>query len=248
MLVAWMLASASATTLTAQDRLIFKDNHVQDGRIVGMTGNTVLVDVATSSGTGRMGFDLGLISRVDASPPPAFQAGSAAYAAGQWDRALAAWKPLVEQYRGLPTDWARQAAGALGDLYVEKNDLPKAEAAYNDFRRVYPGGGGSQLRSSVGQARIAFAKNNTAQARQALEPIMQAALKNPADVPPLDSAAYGQAFYLSGQLHEQEGNFQAALEDYLRTVTLFYQDGEATARAQKSADALRTAHKDVSVP
>ena len=213
-----------------------------------MNGNTVLIDVATSSGSGQMGYDLGLISRVEAPPPPAFQTGNAAYASGQWDQALAVWKPLADQFRGLPTDWARQATGALGDLYVEKNDLAKAEAAYGDFRRFYPGGAGNMLRASVGQARIAFARNNAAQARQQLDPIVQAALKNPAGVSPLDGAAFGQAFYLSGQLHEQEGNFQAALEDYLRTVTLFYQDAEATVRAQKSADALRAAHKDVSVP
>ena len=235
--------------MSAQDRLVFRDNHVQDGKITGMNGNTVMVSVATASGTtGQIGFDLGLISRVEATPPPAFQTASAAYTAGQWDKALAALKPLVDQFHGLPTDWARQATGMLGDVYIEKNDVARAEAAYNDFRRLYPGGAGNTLRANLGQARISFAKNNAAQARQQLEPITQAALKSPAEVSQLDGAAYGQAFYLSGQLHEQEGNFQAALEDYLRTVTLFYQDGEATVRAQKSADALRAAHKDVSVP
>ena len=247
-LAVWLLAASGIGTASAQDRLVFKDGHIQEGKITGVNGNTVLIDVATSSGTGHAGFDLGLVSRVDAAPPPAFQAGSAAYAAGQWDRALAAWKPLVDGFHGLPTDWARQATGALGDLYVEKNDLPRAEAAYNDFRRLYPGGGGNLLRANVGQARIAFARNNAAQARQQIEPILQAALKNPAAVPPLDGAAYGQAFYLSGQLHEQERDYQGALEDYLRTVTLFYQDAETAARAQKNADALRAAHKDVSVP
>ena len=232
----------------AQDRLVFKDNHVQDGRITGMNGNTVMIDVPTTSGVGEIGYDLGLISRVDAPPPPAFQTAYAVYAAGQWDRALAIVKPLVDRFRGLPTDWARQAAGMLGDLYIEKNDVPKAEAAYNDFRRLYPAGAGGDLRSSLGMARISFAKDNAPLARQQLEPITRAAMKTPAEVTQLDGAAYGQAFYLSGQLHEREGNFQAALDDYLRTVTLFYQDGATASRAQKSADALRAAHKDVSVP
>ena len=145
-----------------------------------MNGNTVLINVATSTGgTGQLGFDLGLISRIDAPAPPAFQAGYAAYTAGEWDKALASLKPLVAQFHGLPTDWARQATGILGDVYVEKNDLTNAEAAYNDFRRLYPGGAGNTLRATLGQARIAFARNNVAAARQGLEPIKQAALKRP---------------------------------------------------------------------
>lgn len=246
MLAPCLVFILGATLASAQDRLVFKDSpaHVQDGRIVGMNGNTVLINVPT----GQIGYDLALISRVDAPPPPAFQAGSAAYAAGQWDKALASIKPVADTFHGLPTEWARRATGMLGDLYIEKNDVAKAEAAYNDFRRMYPGGASGGLRASLGQARIAFAKNNAPLARQQLDPITLAALKNPAAVSPTDGAAYGQAFYLSGQLREREGNYQGALEDYLRTVTLFYQDAGITARAQKNADALRAAHKDVYAP
>ena len=238
---------AGVAKLHAQDRLTFQDNHVQDGKITGMNGNTVLLNVATSTGTGQVGYDQGLIKSIDSPTPPAFQAGYAAYAAGQWEKALASLKPLVATYRGLRTDWAQQATGYLGDVYVEKNDLTDAEAAYNDYRRLYPGAANTP-RATLGQARIAFARNNAAAARQGLEPIKQAAMMNPASVTQLDGSAYGQAFYLSGQLNEREGKYQAALEDYLRTVTLFYQDAGVTGRAQKSADVLRAAHKDVSVP
>lgn len=246
MLAPCLAICLGAAAASAQDRLVFKDSpaHVQDGKIVGMNGSSVLINIPA----GQMAYDLGLISRVDAAPPPAYQAGSAAYTAGQWDKALAGLKPVVDQFRGLPTDWARQATGMLGDVYIEKNDVPRAEAAYNDFRRLYPGAAGGTLRAGLGQARIAFARNNTAVARQQLDPIMQAALKNPAAVSQADGAIYGQAFYLSGQLREKEGSYQGALEDYLRTVTLFYQDSGVAGRAQKSADALRAAHKDVSVP
>ena len=250
MLVLCLATLAGTAALSAQDRLYFKDSpsHVQDGKIVGLNGNTVLINVATTSGTGQIGFNLGLISRIESPAPPAFQAGNAAYAAGQWDKALASLKPLVDQFRGLPTDWAREATGMLGDLYIEKNDVGRAEAAYNDFRRLYPAAGGGTLRANLGQARVAFARNNAPQAQSLLDPIKQAALKAPAEVSQLDGAAYGQAFYLSGQVHERQGDFQAALEDYLRTVTLFYQDAGATGRAQASADALRAAHKDLSAP
>ena len=237
---------AAAAGARAQDRLVFRDgpNHVVDGKIAGMKNGAVVINVAA----GQVSYDLGLLARVDAAAPPAFQQGYAAYAAGDWARAQAALQPIVNQFRGLPTEWARQATAALGDIYIEQNDIPKAVAAYADYRTLYPGGAGGSLRSNVGQARIAFAQKDFASAEKQLQPIREAALKRPAEVTRADGAAYGQACYLLGQLEERHGSYQAALQDYLRTVTLFYQDGQVAARAQKNADALRAAHKDVSVP
>ena len=234
---------------SAQDRLVFKDNHVQEGMVVGMSGNSVLLSLNTASGSrGQIGFDLNLLSRVDAAPPAGFQAGMAAYAASNWDKALADLKPIAEQFRGLPTPWAQQTFATLGDLYVEKNDVPRAEAAYNDYRRLYPAAGGDSLRFNLGQARIALARNNVPQGTQQLAAITRAAFKNPAGVSRSDGAAYGEAFYLSGQLQEHDGDNQAALKDYLLVTTLFYQDAGATARARKSADNLRAAHKELVAP
>jgi hypothetical protein len=69
-------------------------------------------------------------------------------------------------------------------------------------------------------------------------------------IPPAKALAYSQAFLVSGQLKEEEGNLQGALEDYLRTVTLFYHDPSAVTAAQQKADALRSRDKDhpVTVP
>lgn len=232
----------------AQDRVYFKDNRVQEGRVTGMSANTVLMTISAGAGTGQIGFDLGLIARVDAAAPAAFATGYAAFQAGEWDKALAALKPISEQFHGLPTDWARQALSAMGDAYLEKGDLVRAEAAYNDFRKFYPLGAGNGLRGNVAQARLAFAKKDAPGAKRRLEPIAQAALKTPTQISSVDSAAYGQAFYLMGQLEEKDGAYQAALQDYLRTVTVFYQDRNAAAGAQKNADALRAAHKELAVP
>ena len=243
-----LLWSISAATVRAQDRLEFKNSPPQVGKIVGMNNGNVMIDVATASGSGQMSYNLSLLSRVSMLPPAAFQSGQAAFQAGNWDKALADLKPVADQFRGLPTEWAQQTAGLLGDLYIEKKDFGKAEAAYNDYRRFYPEAPGGALRVSVGQARIAFARNNAAQAKQQLQGIVQTALKNPALVTKADGAAYGQAFYLLGQMQEQEHGYQAALESYLRTVTLFYQDNGVAARAQQSADALRAAHQGLVAP
>ena len=243
---AWSMAALPAW---AQDQLVFRDNHVQAGKVVGMKDGAVLLTVTAANGApGQISFNLALLSRVDAAPPPSYAPAVAAYESGQWDKALAALQPLAEQFRGLPTSWAQQAAAALGDLYLEKKDLTRAEAAYNDYRRLYPATAGNTLRFELGQARIAFARDHLAAARIALESITSVALKNPAEVSRADAAAYGQAFYVLGEIQERGGNFQEALADYLRTTTLFYQDPATTGRAQKEADKLRAAHKDLAAP
>ena len=235
---------AVAGAAHGQDRLVFRDNHVAEGKVVGMSKGAVIFNVAA----GQMTYNLGLLSRVDAAPPPSFAAGFAAYQAGEWDKALPALKPIADQFKGLPTEWAREATLALGDIYFEKNQVPQAKAAYGDYSALYPASPATSLRMNVAQARIAFAENNLPAAEKQLIPIRDAALKHPAEVTKADGASYGQACDLLGQIEERHGSYQAALEDYLRTVTLFYQDGAVAARAQKSADALRAAHKDVSIP
>jgi predicted Zn-dependent protease len=233
----------AAGILRAQDRLLFKDNHVEEGKVVGMSNGAVVINVAA----GQLSYNLGLLARVEAAPPPSFAPGYAAFRAGEWDKALAALKPIADQFKGLPTAWASEATAALGDIYIEKNQLTQAVAAYNEFRTLYPGAG-SSLRLNLAQARIAFAQNDFPAAEKQLQPIRDAALKRPAEVTAAEGAVDGQACYLLGQIEERAGSYQAALVDYLRTVTLFYQDNAATARAQKSADALRAAHPGIYAP
>ena len=152
-------------------------------------------------------------------------------------------QPVADGFRGLPTDWARQAAALLGDLFVEKGDLARAEAAYADYAKFYGGGaGGGSARTQVGLARLALARGDFAGAKARLEPVATAALKNPVNLPSADAAAAGQACLLLGQIAEKLGDVSGALTHYLRTVTLFYEDRAAVAAAQKAADSLRAAH------
>ncbi len=240
---AMTLPSACAQELAA--RVYLQGNPTpQEGRITGVQGDAILLTVPN----GSTSVPLAQVARVEAAAPATFTSGIAAYNAASYDKALADLRPIGNTFRGLPTDWAQQTLAALGNIYLEKNDVAKAEAAFNDYRRYYPKAPGNQLQFSIAQARIAFAKNNTAQARQALEAITQAALKAPAEVTRGDGAAYGQAFYLLARLQKGEKNYQGALESYLRIVTLFYQDAPVAARAQKGADDLRATHKGLSVP
>ena len=99
------------------------------------------------------------------------------------------------------------------------------------------------MQSKVGLARIAVAKKEFGPAKETLGPIIEEALKAK-NVPRENAFAYSQAFYTMGLINESEGKFQEALENYLRTVTIFYHDPTARAAARKHADDLRAQNKD----
>lgn len=227
------------------DRVVMKTGEAQVGRVLGVRDGQVQMEI----NAGAIGFPLERVERVEMPAPAGLLAAQTAYEKGDFDRALAALRPVAEGFRGLPADWARTALGLSGDLYLEKNDLPRAEAAYNDLRRFYGAAAGGSARASVGQARLLLARKNPAGARQLLEPLAANALKDPVRVSRSDGAAYGQTFLLLGQIREGAGDFPGALENYLRAATLFAsQDRSAAASAQKSADALRAAHPGLIAP
>ena len=95
-------------------------------------------------------------------------------------------------------------------------------------------------------ARIAISKKDYDAAKQKLEPITAQALKEKVPAPAV-APAYSQAFFLLGEVQEAQQDYSAALENYLRTVTVFYHDRTAASSAQERADALRKDH-GVTVP
>ena len=59
---------------------------------------------------------------------------------------------------------------------------------------------------------------------------------------------YSQTFYLLGQIAEAQQQPSIALENYLRTVTIFSDDHGAVTAAQEKADALRKNNPTLTVP
>jgi tetratricopeptide (TPR) repeat protein len=232
------------STAGAQDIILLTTGATQQGKILGVTPSGQL-EFQVAGTTNKLGLALSSVKEVRMAAPAELATAFAQFQAKDYGRALSGVKGVVDKYKGLPVVWAQQATSMLGDLYIALNDLPKAEAAYNDFKKYYPSAG--SLQSEIGLSRLAVAKKDYATAKQKLEPITAAALQEKV-ITPVNALAYSQAFLVSGQVKEEEGNFAGALEDYLRTVTLFYHDRAAVASAQEKADALRAAHKGVTVP
>jgi len=226
----------------AQDTVITADNQQQHVKVVGVSPSGQLEILV---GQGKLGLALANVKEVRMAPPPEYSQAFQAYQAKDFKKALDLMKPVADRFRGMPSPWAQQALSMVGDLYITLNDLPKAETAYLDFKKLYPTVG--MLQADVGLSRLAVAKKDFDGAKQKITPIIEKAFKEKA--PTISNAlAYSQAFLVSGQIKEAEGNFSGALEDYLRTVTIFYQDRAAVSAAQDRADTLRKEHKDVTVP
>ena len=225
----------------AQDRLLTKDGRTQDVKILGVNGSNVQVQV----GGGSMGIPLATVTSVVMAPPAELAAANKAYEAGDYAKALPAAKAVAAKYKGLPVEWARQATSLVPDILVAMGNLPEAEAAYQDFQKVYPGAG--SLQTDIGMARIAIARKKYDEAKQKLDPIGEAALKTKLP-PPALAAAYSQTFLLLGEIAEAQQQHITALENYLRTVTIFYADHGAVAAAQEKANALRKNNPTLTVP
>lgn len=228
-------------TAPAQDRLVTKDGKTQDVKILGVSGANVQVQI----NGGTMGVPLSQVSSIVMAAPTELAAANSAYAAGEYAKALPSAKSVAEKYKGLPVPWVRQAASLVGDIHVALGNLKEAEAAYKEYQTIYPGAGSVQ--TDVGMARIALARKNYDEAKLKLEPIAAKALKEKTPAAAMASA-YSQAFYLLGEIAEAQDQPVVALENYLRTVTIFSTDQSSVAAARQKADALRKKDPTLSVP
>ena len=227
-----------AANARAQHSLKMKNNpQAMTGTILSADGR--LVQFQTPAGT--VGYPIANVESITMPPPAELGTAQQAFQAKDFEKALQIAKAISEKYKSLPTEWARLASSMVASLYGNLGQTDKAEAAWNDFERAYPGAGG--LQAKVGRAQIAAAKKDFLSAKDALAPIVEEALKQK-NVPRENAFAYSQAFYVMGLVNENEGKLSDALENYLRTVTIFFHDPSARAAAQDRADALRAKNKD----
>ena len=208
-----------------------KTGTVQQGVITGVTASGVGLQL-TAGGT--ISIPLAQIESISMASPPEYNLALQAVAAKDIPKATGIIRGLITKYKGLPADWAQQAAALAGFLALQSGDMAGAEAAFSDFKKSYP----TAPEGKVGSAAIAASKKQFGVAKDLIGPIVEDALKQK-DVPVTNRFAYSRAMYISGLVKESEKDLPGALEDYLRTTTIFYHDTAAVASAQERADALR---------
>ncbi len=230
-----------APSARSQDTIRQSNGTVRTGQITGVRNGSVMIKF----GPGEIGVPLAQATTITMATPANVAKGLGLQEAGKPAEALALLKPIADQFGGLPLDWAQNATASIGNLYLSLEKTTDASAAYAKYKQLYPGAELS-LQADVGMARVAAASGKLAEAKAALAPILANALTKP-DITKAESAAFGQAYFTLGSIAEKENNPAEALENYLRTVTIFYADRATAARAQERADALRK-NGSVAVP
>lgn len=230
---------ATAASLLAQDLVVQKDQQRRQGEILGVADGKLRIKI----GPAETSLPMDQVASVTKAPPKAYDDAMAAWQDSNANKALGLLKPIVETFRGLPTDWAERSSALLGDVYLSLEQLPAAEAAFAEFANAYPG---SKSRSDVSLARLSISHDDFADAKARLAPIVAEA-GSVVTVGAGKNATYGQAFYLMGIIHEKEGAYPEALRHYLSAVTLFHDDKAVVAKAQERADFL-IKEKQIIVP
>lgn len=207
--------------------------------ITGVVGGRVMV----KEGTGEVGYDVSQVQEVVKAAPQEFTAGLKLIGEGKLELALPQIKAVAEKYSGLPTPWARDSAAMLGNLYISLEKLAEAEAAIKAFKNAYTSA--TSGAANVAESRLAAARRQFDKAKALAEPVVASALSKKT-VSRSDNQTYGQAYFVLGQCAENEGKLPVAMENYCRTVAIFYQDPSIVAEAQKRIDELRK--KGVTTP
>ncbi len=211
--------------------LKLKTGAAQQGLVTGVSASGVAMQLAAG---GSITIPFAQIESVQMAPPPEYGLAQQAIAQRDAAKAAALIGTVAGKYKGLPIDWAQQATALAGFLALQSGNTAKAELAFADLKKFYP----AAVEAKIGAAAIAASKKDFATAKELIAPIVEEALKQK-DVPAGSRFAYSRALYISGQVKESENDLSGALEDYLRTTTIFYHDAAAVAAAQERADALR---------
>ncbi len=199
--------------------------------------------VSIKNAQGEIAYNLSQIQEVRKAAPPEFGQAQRLIEAGDMEKALPLIKGIADRYKSLPTPWAADATGMLGNIYISLGKLPEAEAAFNDFQQSYPAAGSNI--TGVGKARLAAERGKFEEAKAIAAPLVADALTKKT-VSRAESQLYGQAYYILGKIAEGEGKLPEAMENYCRTVAIFYQERSVVKEAQKRIDELR--QKGITTP
>ena len=207
--------------------------------IIGMQGSRVMV----KEGAGEAGYEVAGIQEVGKAAPPEFAQAQQLIEAGDFAKAAPLIKGIADKFKGLPIYWAQDSTNMLGSLYLNLDKVSEAEAAISAYETAYRGTATSG--ASAAKARLAAAKGRFAEAKALASSVVAGALSRKT-VTRAESQIFGQGYFVLGQCAENEGKLPEAMENYARTVAVFYHERSVVAQAQKRIDELRK--KGVTTP
>ncbi len=247
LLLAAGLALGTATaSVQAQDKVTLRSGPTREGKIVGVSGPNLRLEVKMpgAAGTATQTLPLADVKEITMADPPEFTAAAERLAKGDAKGAAAALDRISQTFAGLPAAWTQRAAAMLGDAKLAAGDKAGAKAAYDNFSKTYPQ---AKELADLGIARLAVDDGNFKDAEARLTKLLATSPKT-AFPPPAQAPMISQGHYLMGRVREASGDNQAALEYYLKAAAVFPFDRNAAADAQARADALRAKNPGLIVP
>lgn len=159
----------------------------------------------------------------------------AAADAGQYAAALTTLKPLAERYLVLPVPWVQDAVVAVVRCHTELKQFADADAVAKKFSEGQPG----QANRVKPYLAIALAgQNKYDEAITVLSEVVKAG-KGKLVVTFAEARMLGLAYLALGDCYAAKGDAAKALDCYLTTTVLYYQDDPTARQAQAKADELK---------
>jgi tetratricopeptide (TPR) repeat protein len=225
-LVAVLLASPG---VLAQDKIVLRNGEELVGTINEVRDGKVFVKVSA----GVVPANLVDVVKVEAKMPDQV-VRAREYPAEQKISTLG---PLVARYKGLPIEWVVEAMSLMAEAYNATGQAAKARTVYEEMLQLYPNSR-FEVRAKAGLAGQALDEGKYDEALAMVTPLIQEANKTLLPTAE-EGATFGAAFLVRGRALEAQKKSAEALEAYLTTVTIFYQDPSTAKAAQEAAAALR---------
>ena len=155
--------------------------------------------------------------------------------AGKYAAALTVLKPLVDRYMVLPVPWVQDAVVAVVRCHTELKQFAEADAVAKKLSEYQPGLA-NRVKPYLAIALAGQNKNDEAIA--VLTEVVKSG-EGKLVVTQAESRMFGLAYMALGDCNAAKGNAAKALECYLNTVVLYYQDEQIARQAQTKADELK---------
>lgn len=183
-------------------------------------------------GKGRQEFPKGSYKMAVADPTPEFVAAIQQYREKKYDAAIAAAEKVADEKSGCELD--KQARYVAARCFVAQSKAGDAVGQFDKLVRIY---GDQVLKEPVVAVEYAnallAAKQNTK-----LVGVLDDIIKDA----PRNYAAKAQT--MRGEMREQMGQLDSALQDYMRTVIFFQQEEEAVPEALYRAAKVLESKRD----
>ena len=187
-----------------------------EGRVLRVSKDAAIIRTSDA----ELSIPLAEIVREDIPVPQEFKDGVAAMRAGDYDEAVAKFRPLVERFAGLRTGWIPASMLRLGDAYLAQRDTNNARKTYTDFQNIYAKTPEAVAMLDVKFAQLEASQKKFTEAMAKVKPVLEGLLKK-TYLTDSEEMLLSQALVLQGDCLLADNKKEPALDSFLRVVTLY---------------------------